>query len=317
MPVSVELKEKLARLNQSLQTAFPSDSFNKRKIRDELKKIGEFHTFEKHSDDKLRKWLQGRTLVGIDGSVNSTRGTPNRMISLFQALAKGTQGEEKWCADIYTPLLAEDEEELAGQAAREARRRGAFLSQLEIQLAKTIIPDWKPRVVMHDGSLLHFYIDNPDEWKDTAETALQHDTLLVGVSEEIATNRLARMVFPQYKQYSDSDLLYGVLEVGEAFEWREWSPIGSEMWRVALRSSQSPQPIVVDGLVLQNQSRYELIRLVYTLTPMQGRGIPFWLDIIDNQVRVTDGLIQAMVEQYIDPELRYRVLSLKKEDRMI
>jgi hypothetical protein len=57
--------------------------------------------------------------------------------------------------------------------------------------------------------------------------------------------------------------------------------------------------------------------LVYSLTPEQGRGIPFWLDIVDNQVRVTNPLVETMVEQYIDADLRHRLLAVKRSDRMI
>ena len=57
--------------------------------------------------------------------------------------------------------------------------------------------------------------------------------------------------------------------------------------------------------------------MIYTLTPEQGRGIPYWLDIVDNQVRVTNPLVQTLVEQYIDPEIRHRILMLKRNDRMI
>jgi hypothetical protein len=67
----------------------------------------------------------------------------------------------------------------------------------------------------------------------------------------------------------------------------------------------------------QIKEQLDLIRLVYTLTPRQGRGIPYWLDIVDNQVRVTNALMQTMVEEYIDEDLRRRLLVTKRDERII
>ncbi|MBA4495836.1 DNA double-strand break repair nuclease NurA [Paenactinomyces guangxiensis] len=317
LPVSEELKIKLKKLNQSLRSTFPVSAFDEGYIRERLSKIGVFYQIEKWQDRELKDWLKDQTLVGVDGSVNSTRGTQTRTLSVFQALAKGTRGEEKWAADVYTPLLGEDGEAEDGQAAREAKKRGAMLSRLEMEVTERAIQEWTPKVILLDGSLLHFYIDDAECWERVARTAENQGVLLAGVSEEIGTSGLVRELFPEYPSWSDRDLLYGVLRVGEAFEWRDWSPAGSRMWKMAFRSSKSPQPVGLDGLESQQEKRFDLARLVYTLTPEQGRGIPFWLDIVDNQVRVTDPLVQTMVEQYIDADLRHRLLVPKRNERMI
>lgn len=317
LPVSEELKIKLKKLNQSLRQVYPRSAFAEREIRQRLAEVGTFYSIGKWQEGELKDWLQGQTLVGVDGSVNSTRGTQMRTLSVFQALAKGTHGEEKWAADVYTPLLELEPEHTDGQAAREARKRGALLSRLEMEVAEQAMREWSPRVVMMDGSLLHFYIDDAESWAKVAERAEREGVLLIGVSEEIGTRGLVRELFPEYPAWSDRDLLYGVLNIGEAYEWRDWSPSGSQMWKMAFRSSRNPQPIGLDGLHSQQDQRLELVKLVYSLTPEQGRGIPFWLDIVDNQVRVTDPLVQTMVEQYIDVDLRHRLLVPKRSDRVI
>ncbi|MRG27038.1 DNA double-strand break repair nuclease NurA [Laceyella tengchongensis] len=316
LPVSEELKEKLKKLNQSLRALYPEEAFDEHKIRERLQKVGTFHQIDKWPDGELRDFLQGGALIGVDGSVNSTKGSQMRTLSVFQALAKGTRGEEKWAADVYTPLL-EEEEAGDGQAAREAKKRGTLLSQLELKVAREAVLEWEPRVVLMDGSLLHFWIDDAESWERLAQLAEEKGTLMIGVSEEIGTRGLVRELFPEYSAWSDRDLLYGVLKPGEAFEWEGWSPAGSQMWKMAFRSSRSPQPIGLDGLMSQGKERLALVRLIYSLTPEQGRGIPFWLDIVDNQVRVTNPLVETMVEQYIDADLRHRLLSMKRSDRMI
>jgi len=316
LSVSEELKQKLKKLNQSLRQTYPLAEFDEGVIRQRLQEIGVFHRMEKWPKIQWDEWLEGRTLVGVDGSVNSTKGSAMRTLSVFQALAKGTKGEEKWLADVYTPLLEEENEE-EGQAAREARKRGSILSKLEMQVAIEAIIEWRPKAILLDGSLLHYHIDDGEIWEELVSLAEERDVLLIGVSEEIGTRRLVRERFPEFPAWSDRDLLYGVLKVGEAFAWEEWSPPGSRMWKMAFRSSKSPLPIGLDGLLSQQDRALELVQLVYSLTPEQGRGIPYWLDIVDNQVRVTDALVDMMVDEYIDADLRHRLFMNKRNERVI
>lgn len=315
-PVSEELQLKLKKLNQALRETYPKNLLDTHRIRQHLSEVGEFVRIKKFSDLELQDWVQGKSVVGVDGSVNSTKGIEMRTLSVFQALAKGTQGEEAWEADVYTPLI-QDEWETEGLLAREAQKRGARLSRLEMKVTKRAIRDWKPRVVMMDGSLLHYHFDDADEWEKVSYLAEESGVLVVGIAEEVGSRGLAKQLFPEHPAWSDRDLLYGLLEIGEAYEWSEWSPAGTRMWKMVFRPSYSPAPVGVDGLLLQKQERINLLRLVYSLTPQQGRGIPYWLDIVDQQVRVTNPLVQTMVDQYIDPELRHRLLSPKRSERVI
>ncbi|SDY95606.1 DNA double-strand break repair nuclease NurA [Thermoactinomyces sp. DSM 45892] len=314
--VSEELQLKLKRLNRKLRETYPGELLHPQRIREHLSEIGEFVRIERFSDQELQDWAKDKSVVGVDGSVNSTKGIEMRTLSVFQALAKGTQGEEAWEADVYTPLI-QDEWEAEGLLAREAQKRGARLSRLELKVTKKAIRDWKPHVVMMDGSLLHYHFDDADEWDKVAELAEESDVLLVGIAEEVGSRGLAKQLFPEHPAWSDRDLLYGLLDVGEAYEWSEWSPAGTKMWKMVFRSSYSPAPVGVDGLLLQKHERLSLLRLIYSLTPKQGRGIPYWLDIVDQEVRVTNPLVQTMVDQYIDPDLRHRLLSPKRSERVI
>jgi hypothetical protein len=169
--------------------------------------------------------------------------------------------------------------------------------------------------VMMDGSLRHFMIDDAEGWSALTAAAEEAGVLLVGVSEEIGTKGLARELFPDRPAWSDRDVLYGVLLKGEAYALEGWSASGNGLWKVVLRAAGSPQPVGIDGLLSQGEHRDDLIRLCRTLTPEQGRGIPLWLDIVDAEVRVTDSLIEAMVEEYIDPDLLHRLLVPKRSER--
>ena len=45
---------------------------------------------------------------------------------------------------------------------------------------------------------------------------------------------------------------------------------------------------------------------------VDGRGIPLWLDHIDREIRLTDQLVEALVEQYMDTELQQRLLKMEQ-----
>jgi hypothetical protein len=315
LPVSIELKNMLKQVNESLREQYPSTFLQPSEIRQRLQEIGEFHSITKCNDQELKKWLGEKSIVGVDGSVNSTKGTEKRVLSVFQALAKATHGGEKWAANVYTPLL-EEEVELEQEAARYARKRGAILSTLEMEVSIQAMREWQPKAMIMDGSLLHYRIDDMGKWETVHRVAMEEDVYIVGVAEEIGTSILVKKQFPEYSSWTDRDLLYGVLNVGEVYLLHERYS-GEKMWKAILRPSNSPIPVGLDGLVGQLEERLALIRLVYTLTPQQGRGIPYWLDIVDNQVRVTNALVQAMVEEYIDEDIRRRILVTKRDERII
>ena len=316
--VSEELKKKLQQVNRSLKEFYSISTFDKEKIRQRLSQIGNFRVIPKWSSQQIKNWLQEKTMVGVDGSVNSISGDQVRTLSIFQALAKGLkEKEEKWAADVHTPLLEERTNREKGQAARDARERRKILSELELKVAQEAVQEWSPKLVMMDGSLAHFFIDHLEEWARLVHYAEQQQVILIGVAEEIQSYRLVDEHFPEYPYWSDRELLYGVLKEGEVFEWQDWGVAGSGLWKMVMRTSRNPQPIGLDGLLSQQEERFQLAGLIYALTPEQGRGVPYWLDIVDRQVRVTNPLVQTMVEQYIDPEVRYRILQLKREERTI
>ncbi len=315
LPVSVELKEKLKQVNQALRVQYSTSLLQPNEIRQKLEEVGKFEQVAKLTDQQIKDWLAKKCIVGVDGSVNSTKGTEKRVLSVFQALAKSSTGGEKWAADVYTPLL-EEQVEREQEPARHARKRAAILSTLEMEVAIQAMREWKPKAMLLDGSLLHYQIDDMGKWETVQRVAMEEGVFLVGVTEEMGTSTLVKELYPTYSGWTDRDLLYGVLKVGEVYLPDE-RHFGGKMWRAIFRPTDSPVPIGLDGLIGQLVERLPLIQLVYTLTPRQGRGIPYWLDIVDNQVRVTNALVQTMVEEYIDEDLHRRLLSTKRDERII
>ena len=251
---------------------FPPAEFRLENLRRRLEESGTFFRVDKWPEEELKAWLGEGLLVGVDGSVNSTSGAHPHTLSVFQALAKGTRGEEHWEAEVYTPLL-EPEEETGGGAAREARRRGTILSGLEIRAALEAVRKWTPRVVMMDGSLRHFMIDDAEGWAQLKEAAERAGVLLVGVSGEIGTRGLARVLFPTGRP--------GRTGIFCTASWGRGRRMPGKVERFRHRvvesgasTSASPQPVGIDGLISQWEHRGDLIRLCRTLTPETGEASP-------------------------------------------
>ena len=170
-----------------------------------------------------------------------------------------------------------------------------------------------------DGWLIGSFFDRSfGEWSRLVRLGRAASGVLDRRCGRDSIYRLVNEYFPEYPYWSDRELFYGVLEEGEMFEWEDWSVAGSGLWKMVMRTSKNPVPIGLDGLQSQQEERFQLAGLVYTLTPEQGRGIPYWLDIVDRQVRVTNPLVQTMVEQYIDPNsIGILQLKTRRENHLV
>ena len=84
---------------------------------------------------------------------------------------------------------------------------------------------------------------------------------------------------------------------------------------VWVRFGLDPQMTGYDMLEEQAEQKWEIARILAALTPKDGRGIPLWLDHIDREIRLTDQLVEALVEQYMDTELQQRLLKKKRQWR--
>ena len=71
--------------------------------------------------------------------------------------------------------------------------------------------------------------------------------------------------------------------------------------------------------ILDSQREYleEMARLVLTLTPEDGRGVPLWIDIVDREVRITDQLIRGLLESYLDREILEKLFISERDKRTL
>ncbi|ARK28431.1 DNA double-strand break repair nuclease NurA [Halalkalibacter krulwichiae] len=309
-----ELVNKLKKVNQNLQQNYQHNNSDKEIIRQKLRQAqADIRQIQRLSTEMLKDWMKGREVAAVDGSVNQTKGEAPHILYLFQALAKTTTGYECLKTDVYSPLLEQLDEDESPK-----NRRSHILAKLELLAATQLIEERSLRVLLMDGALYHYRIDAPEEWEELKKKALEHEVLLVGVSEEITTENLVKLApFSTYLNQShtyDRDLLFGVLEK-EEMVFVEDIQSKAGLQSVWVRFSSDPAITGFDVLLEQADRKYEIASLLLTLTPRDGRGIPLWLDHIDREVRVTDKLVEALVEQYIDPEMRKRFFERKRGAR--
>ena len=313
LQISPVLVEKIKGMNGILQDIYKHTMDDKKIIRQNLTASGAIiRQIDRYSTNDLSKWLNGREVAAVDGSVNQTKGEAPHILYLFQALAKTTSGVECLTSDIYAPLVDEDEEEHG------INWRAHILAKLELEAAYQLIEKRDIALLLMDGALYHYRIDAPDQWERLRKKAIEKQVLLVGVSEEITTENLVKLdAFGAYRnrpQAFDRDLLFGVLG-REEMVYIEQIQHKAGLQSVWMRLSSDPAITGFDLLEEQAALKDEVASLLLTLTPRDGRGIPLWLDYIDREVRVTDKLVEALVEQYIDPEIRQRFFVRKRHGR--
>ncbi|KYG33283.1 DNA double-strand break repair nuclease NurA [Alkalihalobacillus trypoxylicola] len=311
------LLNKIKQVNMAFRQKYKYTNNEKYDIRQNLiKSDSVIRQNTRMSDSELLEFLEHKKLGGVDGSVNQTKGDPPHVLYLFQALAKTTTGTECRTSDIHTPLLEEPLEE--DDLENKKNFRSHLLAKLELEAAYQLIEKEELRILLMDGALYHYRIDAPEEWEKLREKALEKGVLLVGVSEEITTQNLVKLTsFSRYEQSSysyDRDILFGVLNQGESIYIEEIQQKAG-LQSVWMRLSQDPAMTSFDVLEEQGGYKDEITRLLFTLTPESGRGIPLWLDHIDREVRITDKLVEALLEQYIDSEFRQRFFNKKRNHR--
>lgn len=309
-----KLIEKMTEVDTELQHRYSHSREEQTIIRQILEKnYQEIRQMSTFSSSYIKKWLEGRELGAVDGSLNETKGNWPYTIMFFQGLAKTVSGIEIREFDVFSPLLLETDEEINKKVMGSQK-----MAHLELAVAERLIAENNVKVLVLDGSLTHYEIDAKEAWQTLKNTALAKDTYLIGVTEEVGTKNLLKLEeFSSLKDkyMLDKDVLFGVLKQGEMLYLQniQSKPKVQTAW---LRPATSPAIIGVDMLNEQAEKMQEMVDLIFTLTPKEGRGIPLFLDMVDKEVRITDKLVEALVEQFIHPEVRNRLLTPKRTERL-
>ncbi|MDI3480981.1 MAG: hypothetical protein PWQ97_636 [Tepidanaerobacteraceae bacterium] len=280
------------------------------------KGAGSFLECKEMDSDMLASIVEKGGVAGVDGSTNSKGGIFPYVVTLQQALARHCNREEEiLLSDAFSPLLFE--KDLSEDDYRQYIKKN--LSALEANAAILAVEEFKPRVLLIDGSLVRFKIEASQQWERLKQKALEHETLLVGVVEGISTGIISSTLEDAMPHFSyramDWEMLFGLLEMGEVLE------MAPGLFKEGLRTcfarfSYDPKPIGIDMPEEQYAFLNQVKDLLFTLTPKNGRGIPLWLDIIDNKVRITDAMMEGLLNACLGEDYAEYIMA-KRSKRAI
>lgn len=320
------LKDKVKNLNTVLNEKYKDVlSLNKRDLRDFItQNVGQIKTMKKLDKNLLMDYEKKGGIVGVDGSNNKIGGAYPHFVEIYQALAKSTKIKENqlFLTDLYSPLYTEEiENPLENSERIIEENRNIKLSTLEVEVAIESVKRDKPFAVLMDGGLIRYNIYAYDKWLELRSICEEEGIILVGVIKDIKTSIIGdtmreRDVNINHVFY-DRELLFGQLDFGEMIViYDEVNKKGNQGYSsVFLRSSLQPTVIGMDILDSQRNYIEEMANLVFTLTPENSRGVPLWLDIVDKEVKISDDLIRALMERYLDRDVYERFFVSERDKR--
>ena len=322
-----DLKEKISNLNELLGNKYKTIlSLDRDEMRSFIgENIGEIIKVEKLENKHLAIYESKGGIVGVDGSTNKIGGAYPHFVEFFQGLAKSTiyKNEPIFKSDINTPLsstngrkniLEKDEKEIE-------EKRNMLLATVEVQAALESIKSFKPYAILMDGNLIRYSIYCNDLWIDLRDECEKQGILLVGVIEDIKTSvigdKLGQINPDMNIEAYDRELLFGQLDYGEMILIKDKVNKKKDEGysSIFMRTSLTPTVIGID--IIDSQSEYieEMARLILTLTPENSRGIPLWLDIVDQEVKLSDKMMKALVEEYLDRDIYERFFISERSKR--
>lgn len=320
------LIEDVRELNKFLQERrLAGGTVRERRIQAERE--GSFFRLRRLSAGETRSFFRERPLVGVDGSFNSYGASFPYVVTFFRALARSSKqdsltGGRIWAHRLFSPLLPGYREQIReklelGLEAEDAlaRIRWEMLAALEADVGLRALVTEKPRLLLWDGGFARLEIHAAAIWMQIRESALQQGTVMLGITEEIATASLVQAMSPGVGElWGDREVLYGLLEPGEVFCRQERDE--RRRGRVYVRFASHPQVVAVDYLPEQEHELMTALGFLYTITPSHGRGFPLWLDLVDAEVRITREEMEALLATYLDPvltEVYLRPLRLRRD----
>ncbi|WP_350343712.1 DNA double-strand break repair nuclease NurA [Proteinivorax tanatarense] len=307
-----ELIEKLKKINLTLNNAknnIPSKEY----IREKLEQVGGNFSFIKENVSL------DINLMGVDGSFNSFGANYPHQILVFRALAKTTRGSSHMISDVVCPM----EDKVKAEIAKISENSNLSysdamtklvkikLASMELQVAVEAIKKNKPDVIFMDGSLIRYKIEDAKGWEELKSQCLVNDITIGGVIEEIGTNSISQKL--EIHGY-DRETLFNLFKPNEKLIFHN---IKEELSTIFYRPSNDPHPVGMDCLFEQKGKIEEMVSLANHLTPKGGRGIPIWLDIVDNEVRITTKAIKALIENHLDEDIKRVFFVPKRDNRVI
>lgn len=324
LSINDELKTKLTDLNGEIAKKYSPILNNNLDMKLFLEQnIGTIVTLKKLDDKELARIKEKGGLIAVDGSTNRKGGSFPHYIELYQGLAKSTNPDvdDVYLTDIYTPILSEIKENTLEDVELETDEKNWRLAQIEVKTALESVKKKTPYALVMDGGLIRYTIYAKELWKELVEYCLLNDVILFGTIKDIKTKIIGEEIKNRYEDLKgliyDREVLFGQLQYKEMLviydelNKKEQSGFSSGF----LRSSKSPNVIGIDIIEEQRHLLVDMARLVLTLTPENSRGVPLFLDIVDKEVKISDDLIKALLEKYLDRDIYERLFVSERDKR--
>lgn len=309
---TIGLQNKLTDLNLNLKLRLKNiDNLNIVALREKILKIATIENLKKLRDNELSRI---GIVTCIDGSVNRVGGAFPHYIDLFQSLSKSNNPNMKdlYLHNIYSPLVnvGSDEEEDV---------RGRMLAEIEILAALESVEKQSAKLIIMDGGLIRYQISANSIFQTLVNVCEEKDVILAGIIKDTKTNIFFSEIFGEDADYEiyDKDLLYGVLEMGEAIFLPEslnkkWLEGFSSAF---YRGSRYPGIVGLDILNSQVKHIKAVANLAYTLTPESSRGVPLLIDMVDQDVKLDDKLVDGLIKSYLDKDIFERFYRSERSMR--
>ena len=274
--------------------------------------VGTIHKLEPLSEAELQKV---GPVAGVDGSVIRQGGAYPHYVEFYQGLALSMQKKERRIRRIYTPLLAGDD------AVSAEKLHDRTLAEVELEAAMALVEEEDVAVLIMDGGLLRYAINSPAKWEELRGLCLAENTLLVGAIKDIKTRDIARRMGRGHDFY-DREYLAGKLDVGELLilaedeDEEEKGKTAAGLVGAFYRPTRHWEVVGMDVLCEQTEALNFLARLLFTLTPKNGRGVPFWIDIVDREVKVKQKEVRLILEEAMDREMMERFFVSERDRRV-
>lgn len=320
------LKDKVQNLNVVLTEKYKDVlSLKKSDLRRFISEnVGQIKTMKKLDKELLLNYEKSGGIVGVDGSNNKIGGAYPHFVEVYQALAKSTLIKEEpiFFTDLYSPLYTEEiENPLENSERIIEEKRNIKLSTLEVEAAIESVKKYKPYAILMDGGLIRYNIYAYDKWLELRSLCEDENIILVGVIKDIKTSIIGNTMKERdenIKQvFYDRELLFGQLNYGEMIIiYEEVNKKGNQGYSsVFLRSSLQPSVVGMDIIDSQRNHLEEMANLVFTLTPENSRGVPLWLDIVDKEVKISDDIMRALMDRYLDRDVYERFFVSERDKR--
>lgn len=316
LSISEDLRQTLLYLREEWEEEEES-RLNKELLRQLIEEegIGRFIVIDRMKKEEMASYLDGRTVAGVDGSSNQFGGNYPGTISLLQAGAMSMQRDMILVGDAVSPMSRRDQRKIVEYQERynsteeEAfhRYKDERLARLEVEAAIKLLHEKQPALLLFDGGFVRYESKAFPLWEEYEALARKKNVVSLGIIEEVGSNFISRALKDVMKGKLlpfDRQLLFGVLEPGEVLlldSGLKHKGISGRYYTCFARLSNHPSILGVDMFTDQQDHLFQALRFLFANTLEGSRGVPFWIDRVDHEIKLSYRETEALVRQIFPP----------------